>query len=83
LKAQNENLPCDPLKVPANVRLRPKADIRRFTAGKIVEGWSNQTDSGQNGLGPSEDRRSKRSETYLGIADAIGEQWQRTLDGVE
>lgn len=43
--------------------------------GKIVERWSNQTDSGQNKLPPSEDRWKLRSETYLGIADAFAEQW--------
>lgn len=45
---------------------------------RIVDGkkrWSNQTDSGQNKLAPSEDRWKKRSETYQGIADAMAEQW--------
>ncbi len=37
--------------------------------------WGNQTDSGQNRLPPSEDRWKKRSETYLGIAEAMAEQW--------
>lgn len=37
--------------------------------------WSNQTDSGQNRLGPSEDRAKIRSVTYPGIAAAIAEQW--------
>ena len=37
--------------------------------------WSNQTDSGQNKLAPSEDRWKKRSETYQGIADAMANQW--------
>ena len=36
---------------------------------------ANQTPSGQNKLGPSEDRWKKRSETYPGLADAMGEQW--------
>ena len=40
-----------------------------------VERWSNQTDSGQNRLGPSEDRWKLRSVTYQGIADAMAEQW--------
>lgn len=39
--------------------------------GKLVERWSNQTDSGQNVLGPSEDRWAIRSLTYGGIADAF------------
>lgn len=43
--------------------------------GKLVERWSNQTDSGQNRLPPSEDRWKIRSETYLGIAQAFADQW--------
>lgn len=37
--------------------------------------WANQTDSGQNRLGPSEDRWKIRSATYPGIAKAMAEQW--------
>ena len=37
--------------------------------------WSNQTDSGQNKLAPSEDRWKIRSKTYPGIAQAMAEQW--------
>jgi hypothetical protein len=44
-------------------------------AGRMVERWSNQTDSGQNNCSPSDDRWSKRSVTYQGIADAMAEQW--------
>lgn len=47
--------------------------------GKLVERWSNQTDSGQNRLGPSDTRAKDRAETYQGIADAIGEQYGRFL----
>lgn len=36
---------------------------------------ANQTPSGQNKLGPSEDRWKERSRTYPGIANAIAEQW--------
>lgn len=43
--------------------------------GKLVERWSNQTDSGQNILGPSADRWAERSVTYSGIAKAMAEQW--------
>lgn len=46
---------------------------RITAAGK--ERWANQTDSGQNRLGPSEDRWAVRSLTYQGIADAMAEQW--------
>jgi len=41
--------------------------------GKLVERWSNQTDSGQNRLGPDEDRWAERALTYQGIADAIAD----------
>lgn len=37
--------------------------------------WGNQTPSGQNKLGPSDDRWKIRSKTYQGIADAMAEQW--------
>jgi hypothetical protein len=54
--------------------LRPTKRV----AGRMVNGverWSNQTDSGQNRLPPSEDRGLKRSITPQGIADAMAEQW--------
>jgi hypothetical protein len=54
--------------------LRPTAIISpRMVAGKPR--WANQTDSGQNRLGPSADRWKVRSETYSGIATAIAQQW--------
>lgn len=37
--------------------------------------WGNQTASGQNRLAPSADRWKIRSETFLGIAKAMAEQW--------
>jgi len=37
--------------------------------------WENQTPSGQNKLGPSEDRWKLRSATYKGIAKAMAGQW--------
>lgn len=42
---------------------------------KALPRWSNQTDSGQNRLAPTEDRWKIRSETYLGIAAAMADQW--------
>jgi len=42
--------------------------------------WSNQTDSGQNKLPPSEERAKLRSKTYLGIAEAMAEQWTRKCE---
>lgn len=47
--------------------------------GKRVERWSNQTDSGQNRLGPSADRWKLRSRTYPGIARAMAKQWAPIL----
>jgi hypothetical protein len=49
-----------------------------YVAPRIVNGkerWGNQTDSGQNRLGPSDLRWKIRSETYPGIAAAMAEQW--------
>lgn len=43
--------------------------------GKEVRRWSNQTDSGQNRLSPSERRGKDRALTYQGIADAMASQW--------
>lgn len=43
--------------------------------------WANQTPTGQNNLGPSEDRWAERSRTYQGIADAMAAQWSPLLDG--
>ena len=37
--------------------------------------WGNQTNSGQNRLGPSEKRWAERSRTYPGIAEAMAAQW--------
>lgn len=54
--------------------LKPTAYIEpRLVNGK--KRWGNQTDSGQNRLGPSEDRWKERSKTYQGIAEAMAEQW--------
>lgn len=59
-----------------------EADPRKRVAGRIViwkgkrvERWANQTDSGQNRLGPSETRWKDRSRTYPGIARAMADQW--------
>ena len=50
----------------------------KHIAPRRVDGkprWANQTDSGQNRLGPSEDRWKLRAATYQGIADAMADQW--------
>lgn len=51
----------------------------RMVGGKMR--WSNQTDSGQNRLGPSEDRWKIRSTTYAGIAQAMAKQWGNHIRG--
>lgn len=43
--------------------------------GKRVERWANQTDSGQNRLGPSDTRSMDRARTYPGIAEAMALNW--------
>lgn len=56
----------------------PKLTSTQHVPPRIVGGkkrWANQTDSGQNRLGPSEDRWSIRSLTYQGIANAMASQW--------
>lgn len=49
----------------------------RWVQGKkaMLPRWANQTDSGQNRLSPGEDRWLQRSETYPGIAKAMGATW--------
>lgn len=56
----------------------PPLTPTRYVAPRMVNGkprWANQTDSGQNRLGPSADRWRKRSETYPGMASAMADQW--------
>lgn len=62
-----EPLPIDPA-------LRVRGRMVEWN-GKMVERWANQTDSGQNRLGPSADRWAKRSITYPGIATAMAASW--------
>lgn len=50
---------------------------RKVTKNGITyERWSNQTDSGQNRLGPGINRATDRARTYKGIAAAMAEQWK-------
>ena len=56
----------------------PKLRPTHMVEPRMVNGkprWSNQTDSGQNRLGPSPDRWKLRSITYQGIANAMASQW--------
>lgn len=43
--------------------------------GRTIVRWANQCDSGQNRLGPSDDRWKERSKTYKGIAHAMAQTW--------
>jgi hypothetical protein len=61
--------------------LEPLAPTK-WVEPRMVDGrprWANQTDSGQNKLGPSPDRWKDRSRTYQGIADAMAAQWGTNL----
>jgi site-specific DNA-cytosine methylase len=61
----------------------PLLQATEFVPPRIVAGrkrWGNQTDSGQNVLGPSDDRWKLRSRTYEGIAEAMAEQWGGWMD---
>lgn len=61
-------LVADPAdRVPGRIVQRPD--------GRPVERWANQTDSGQNRLGPSPERARLRAETYPGLARAMARQW--------
>ena len=56
----------------------PKLTRTQYVEPRMVDGrprWGNQTDSGQNRLGPSAERWKVRSATDQGIADAMAEQW--------
>jgi len=56
----------------------PPLSPTKYIEPRMVNGkprWGNQTDSGQNRIGPSEDRARLRAVTYLGIAEAMAEQW--------
>ena len=56
----------------------PTLKPTNFIEPKIIgdkRRWANQTDSGQNKLGPSDSRAELRSKTYRGIAAAMASQW--------
>lgn len=56
----------------------PKLQPTLYIEPRMVDGrprWGNQTDSGQNRLGPHPDRPKIRSITYQGIADTMAAQW--------
>jgi hypothetical protein len=50
----------------------------QFVEPRMIDGrprWANQTNSGQNRLGPTPTRSQERARTYEGIAKAMAEQW--------
>lgn len=56
----------------------PPLEPTEYVPPRLVNGksrWSNQTDSGQNILGPSADRGKIRGKTYPGIAAAMADQY--------
>jgi len=64
-------------RLPKDPAQRVKGRIVEWPKGSgiFVERWSNQTDSGQNKLPPSDDRWKLRSKTFHGIAKAMAAQW--------
>ena len=57
------------------LRIDPALNVPPRITADGKKRWANQTDSGQNRLGPSADRARLRSETYQGIADAFALNW--------
>lgn len=56
----------------------PTLTPTKMVEPRVINGrkrWGNQTDSGQNRLGPSPDRWKIRSATFQGIAQAMAQQW--------
>ena len=55
-------------------RLQPTKGIKpRWVKG--LPRWANQTDKGDNAIGPNKSRSAMRSQTYPGIAAAMADQW--------
>jgi hypothetical protein len=55
--------------------LQPTVHVPPRITAEGKKRWANQTDSGQNNLGPSDARWALRSATYPGIATAFADQW--------
>jgi len=56
----------------------PKLKPTNMLPGDNKTRRANQTETGQNKLGPSPTRWKERSRTYQGIADAMAAQWSNT-----
>lgn len=64
------------------LELLPPLKPTLYVEPRVIDGkkrWANQTDSGQNRLGPSSSRATDRARTYKGIGEAMAEQWIRFL----
>jgi hypothetical protein len=60
----------------------PLLEGTKYVEPRLVDGkprWANQTDSGQNKLGPSPTRSADRARTYAGIAEAMAAQWSKAV----
>lgn len=60
------------------LRNLPTLKPTKLIEPRIVDGkkrWGNQTDGGQNKLGPSPTRHMDRARTYEGVAKAMAETW--------
>lgn len=61
----------------------PLLEPTEYVPPRVVNGknrWGNQTDSGQNKLGPSKTRARERSVTYQGIAKALAVQFTAFIE---
>lgn len=56
-------------------KCKPVDEWNKDPYSPCIPRWSNQTDSGQNRLSPSDDRAAVRAITYLGVAKAMAQQW--------
>lgn len=60
----------------------PQLTSTKYIKPRMANGkprWANQTDSGQNRLGPSQTRAKDRAKSYPGIAAAMAHQWSSHL----
>jgi hypothetical protein len=67
---------CGAVRYPPDYRIPDAPGVAcGHTRNTMRKRWANQTDSGQNRLGPSPDRADRRAETYPGLARAMAAQW--------
>jgi hypothetical protein len=75
-----KNLP--PLQIDPAQRIAGRI-VGEDKRGRTIVRWANQTDSGQNRLGPSDTRAAERGKTYPGIAAAMALQWGGALSNAQ